>query len=152
MPQKIILDVDTGRDDAVAILMAGHHPALDLVAVLPVHGNAPLERTLDNTLRTLEAGGLGHVPVYAGAEMPLLGEYAPTLDLQRVALPLPQATKKPEQKHAVQYLIDYYMGEDGPETIYMPVGSQTNLALALRIEPRLADRIPLIITMGGGPI
>ena len=59
MPKKIILDVDTGRDDAVAMLMAGHHPALELVAVLPVHGNAPLERTLDNTLRTLEAGGFG---------------------------------------------------------------------------------------------
>ena len=67
-------------------------------------------------------------------------------------MPLPPATKKPEQKHAVQFLIDYYMGEDGPETIYMPVGSQTNLALALRIEPRLAERIPLIVTMGGAYI
>ena len=149
MPQKIILDVDTGRDDAVAMLMAGHHPALELVAVLPVHGNAPLERTLDNSLRTLEAGGLSHIPVYAGAKTPLLGEFAPTLDVQRVALPLPPATKKPEQKHAVQFLIDYYMGEDGPDTVYMPIGSQTNLALALRIEPRLAKRIPLIVTMGG---
>ena len=152
MPQKIILDVDTGRDDAVAMLMAGHHPALELVAVLPVHGNAPLDRTLDNTLRTLEAGGLGHVPVYAGAEFPLLGEFAPTLDVQRVALPLPPAQKKPEPKHAVQFLIDYYMGEDGPETIYMPVGSQTNLALALRIEPAIAEGFPLIVTMGGAYI
>jgi ribosylpyrimidine nucleosidase len=149
LSQKIILDVDTGRDDAVAMLMAGHHPALELVAVLPVHGNAPLKRTLDNTLRTLEAGGLSHIPVYAGAETPLLGEFAPTLDIQRVALPLPPATKTTEQEHAVKFLIDYYMSEDGPETIYMPLGSQTNLALALRIEPRLAERIPRIVTMGG---
>ncbi|MCD4671600.1 MAG: nucleoside hydrolase [Anaerolineaceae bacterium] len=149
MPQKVILDVDTGRDDAVALLMAGHHPALELVAVLPAHGNAPLETTLDNTLRTMEAGGLGHIPVYAGAETPLLGQFAPTLDIQRVKLPLPPASKQAEKKHAVQFLIDYYMGADGPQTIYMPVGSQTNLALALRIEPRIAERIPHIVTMSG---
>ncbi|MDX9864873.1 MAG: nucleoside hydrolase [Anaerolineaceae bacterium] len=149
MPQKIILDVDTGRDDAVAILMAGHHPALELAAVLAVHGNAPLETTLDNTLRTLEAGGLTHVPVYVGAEVPLMGKFAPTLDVQRVKLPLPSAAKRPENKHAVQFLIDYYMSVDGPETIYMPVGPQTNLAVALRIEPRIVERIPRIVTMGG---
>jgi inosine-uridine nucleoside N-ribohydrolase len=149
MPQKVILDVDTGRDDAVAMLMAGHHPAIELVAVLPVHGNAPLERTLENTLRTLEAGGLAHVPVYVGAETPLLGEFAPTLAVQRVELPLPGASKQAENQHAVQFLIDYYMSDEGPRTIYMPVGSHTNLALALRIEPRIAERIPRIVTMGG---
>ena len=149
MAQKIILDVDTGRDDAVAILMAGHHPSLDLVAVLPVHGNAPLETTLDNTLRTLEAGGLLHIPVYVGAATPLLGKIVPTLDVQRVNLPLPPATKQAAEKHAVEFLIDYYMGTEGPDTIYMPLGPQTNLALALRIEPRIAERIPRIVTMGG---
>ena len=60
-PQKVILDVDTGGDDAVAILLAGHHPALKLVAVTVTHGNGPLERTLDNTLRLVEAGNLSHV-------------------------------------------------------------------------------------------
>lgn len=58
MARKVILDVDTGRDDAVAILLAGHHPGVDLVSVLAVHGNAPLQRTLDNTLKTVQAGGL----------------------------------------------------------------------------------------------
>lgn len=149
MPQKVILDVDTGRDDAVAISMAGHHRDLELAAVLPGHGNALLETTLDNTLRTLEAGGLSHVPVYAGAEIPLLGVYAPTLDIQRGKLPLPPAKKQAEEKHAVEFLIEYYMGSDGPSTIYMPIGAQTNLALALRIEPKLAARIPQIVTMGG---
>lgn len=149
VPQKVILDVDTGRDDAVALLMAGHHPALELVAALAVHGNAPLETTLDNTLRTLAAGGLAHVPVYAGAAVPLLGQFAPTLDIQRVRLPLPQTAKQTEQENAVQFLIDYYLGENGPQTIYMPLGPQTNLALALRLEPRLARRIPRIVTMGG---
>lgn len=149
LPQKVILDVDTGRDDAVALLMAGHHPALELVAALAVHGNAPLETTLDNTLRTLAAGNLGHVPVFAGAAVPLLGRFAPTLDIQRVQLPLPATDKQPERMHAVQFLIDYYLGEEGPRTIYMPVGPHTNLALALRLEPCLAERIPRIVTMGG---
>ncbi len=58
MPKKIILDVDTGGDDAVAILLAGHHPELQLEAVTVTHGNAPLLTTLDNTLRVIEAGKL----------------------------------------------------------------------------------------------
>ena len=51
MAQKVIMDVDTGCDDAVAMLIAGHHKDLELVAALPVHGNAPLEQTIENTLR-----------------------------------------------------------------------------------------------------
>ena len=63
---KLIMDVDTGGDDAVAMLMAGHAKELELVAVTAVHGNASLQTTLRNTLATLEAGGLADVPVYAG--------------------------------------------------------------------------------------
>ena len=72
MRQKLILDVDTGFDDAAAILLAGHHPALELTAITVTHGNAPLAVTLDNTLRVVQAGGLAHVPVYAGAAHALL--------------------------------------------------------------------------------
>jgi inosine-uridine nucleoside N-ribohydrolase len=149
MPQKVILDVDTGCDDAVAMLMAGHHPDLDLVAVLPEHGNAPLEATLDNTLRLLSAGKLEHVPVYIGAESPLIGPIIAGSGDQIVRLPFPQSDIKPQEKPAALFLIDYYMSGEGKDTIYLPIGPLTNLALALRIEPRLADRIPRIVTMGG---
>ena len=149
MTKKVILDVDTGCDDAVALLIAGHHPDIELVAALPVHGNAPLTQTLDNTLRLLCAGKLEHVPVYVGASHPLIGPIIAGDGDQVVKLPFPEPTIKPQEKHAVNFLIDYYMGGEGKDTIYMPVGPLTNLALALRIEPRLKDHIPSIVTMGG---
>lgn len=149
MPQKVILDVDTGGDDAVAILLAGHHPALELAAVTVTHGNAPLPVTLENTLRVMQAGRLEHIPVYAGAYSPLIGPPIPTHRYQSEILPVPPAVLCAQSKHAVEFLIEYYLGPYGTETIYMPVGPQTNLALALRLEPRLAQRIPRIVTMAG---
>lgn len=151
MTHKIILDVDTGADDAVAILLAGHHPALDLAAVAVTHGNASLPVTLDNTLRVLQAGGLAHVPVFAGAERALVAVPPPSEPVQLSTLPLlpPGPALAPRPTHAVEFLVDYYMGPDGPDTTYVPLGPHTNLALALRLEPRLAARIPRIVTMAG---
>lgn len=149
MRQKLILDVDTGFDDAVAILLAGHHPALELVAVCVTHGNAPLPITLDNTLRVLQAGGLAHILVFAGAERALVAEPPYTDPLQHAALPLPAPTLMAQPKRAAEFLIEYYLGPEGPNTTYVPVGPQTNLALALRLEPQLAKRIPNLLTMAG---
>jgi len=150
--QKVILDVDTGCDDAVAMLMAGHHPSLEFVAVLPVHGNVHLEVTLENTLKLLSAGKLEHVPVYAGANAPLIGPIIAGDGDQIIRLPFPESSIQPREPHAVNFLIDYYMSGEGKDTIYMPIGPLTNLALALRIEPKLAERIPKIVTMGGAYI
>jgi len=152
MAQKVILDVDTGCDDAVAMLMAGHHPALELVAVLPVHGNVHLVVTQENTLKMLSAGKLEHVPVYVGANAPLIGPIIAGDGDQIIRLPFPESHIQPQDKHAVKFLIDYYMSGEGADTIYMPIGPLTNLALALRIEPKLAERIPKIVTMGGAYI
>jgi inosine-uridine nucleoside N-ribohydrolase len=149
MPQKVIMDVDTGCDDAVAMLLAGHHKATELVAVLPVHGNAPLDQTLENTLRLLTAGKLEHIPVYAGADSPLIGPIIRGSGDQIVKLPFPPPSIRPQKQHAVNFLIDYYMSGEGDNTVYMPIAPLTNLALALRIEPNLKDRIPRIVTMGG---
>ena len=152
MVQKVILDVDTGCDDAVAMLMAGHHPALEFVAVLPVHGNVHLEVTLENTLKLLSAGKLEYVPVYVGANAPLIGPIIAGDGDQIIRLPFPESSIQPQEPHAVNFLIDYYMSGEGKDTIYMPIGPLTNLALALRIEPKLAERIPKIVTMGGAYI
>ncbi len=152
MAQKVILDVDTGCDDAVAMLMAGHHPELEFVAVLPVHGNVHLEVTRENTLKLLSAGKLEHVPVYVGANAPLIGPIIAGDGDQIIRLPFPESSIQPQDKHAVNFLIDYYLSGEGAETIYMPIGPLTNLALALRIEPELAERIPKIVAMGGAYI
>ena len=152
MPQKIILDVDTGGDDAVAILLAGHHPNQNLKAVTVCHGNGTLEVCLDNTRRVLEAGGLQKVPVYAGAYHPLIADPIDSHPIQKSTLPLPEPTMPQKRQHAVDFLVEYYMGPRGPETIYAPLAPHTNLALALRLEPRLVERIPRIVTMGGAYI
>jgi inosine-uridine nucleoside N-ribohydrolase len=149
MTQHVILDVDPGSDDAVAILLAGHHPELDLVAVTVTFGNAPLPRTLENTLRTVEVGELAGVPVFPGATRPLLADPLPTDPVQRALLPLPPATFTAQTQRAVDFLVDFYLGANGPDTVYVPLGPQTNLALALRLEPRIAERIPRIVTMAG---
>jgi inosine-uridine nucleoside N-ribohydrolase len=149
MAQKIILDVDTGGDDAVAILLAGHHSSVDLVAVTVCHGNGPLEVTLDNTLRVLQAGQLEKTPVYAGSVHPIIGDLIQSHPIQKSILPLPPARITPTPGRAVDFIVDYYLGSNGPETIYAPTGPQTNLALALRLEPAIARRIPRIVTMAG---
>lgn len=147
--QKIILDVDTGFDDAVALLLAGHHAALELVAVTVCHGNAPLAVTLENTRRVLAAGGLGHVPVYAGAERALIAPPLATDATQDKVFDLPPASRPVEAQRAAEFLIDYYLSPAGPETVLVPLAPQTNVALALRLEPRLAARVPRVMTMAG---
>lgn len=148
----MILDVDTGFDDAAAILLAGHHPALELVAVTVTHGNAPLSVTLDNTLRVMRVGGLSRLPVYPGAERALLAAPLPTDPLQQLTLDLPPSALTAQPRRAAEFLVEYYLGQHGPDTVYVPVGPQTNLALALRLESRLAARIPRIVTMAGAYI
>src|SRR5918998_3540745 len=70
-PTPVILDVDPGHDDAVAVMLACGAPALDLLAVPTVAGNAPLEKTTRNALRVLSLTGHTDVPVAAGASTPL---------------------------------------------------------------------------------
>lgn len=149
MPQKLIIDVDTGGDDAVAMLLAGYHPAVELVAVTCVEGNAPLELVVRNSLTVLEQGRLAQVPVYPGLDRHLHSQPYPRDPDQERRLKLPEPAIRPAEGHAVDFLIDYYLGEAGPETILVPVAPLTNIALALLREPRLAKRIPGMVMMGG---
>jgi len=147
--QKVILDVDTGTDDAIALLMAGHASALELVGVTVVQGNAPLPVTLANTCKVLAAGHLAHVPVYAGMDRPLLRPRVPTGPGQSLAFALPEPDLSPRSVHAVDFLVHHFLSPAGPETILIPVAPLTNLAMALLREPRLAERIPRLVMMGG---
>ena len=74
MPTPIILDVDTGTDDTVAILLALASPELDVRAITVAGGNVGLQRTLANTL-ALKKLARSDVPVYRGADRPLLGAF-----------------------------------------------------------------------------
>jgi purine nucleosidase len=72
MAQKIILDCDPGHDDALALLLANAHPAIELLAVTTVAGNQTLDKTTRNARRVMSFAGIKEVPVAAGAARPLM--------------------------------------------------------------------------------
>ena len=157
MTTKLIIDCDTGSDDAVAIMAAALHPALDLIAVTTVNGNVPLENTTDNTLRVLDAIG-STIPVHPGCARPLVRPDFPIPrdvlnagreEFQKRRLDLPDPVSAASQQGAVDVLIEHYLGPDGPHTTLVAVGPLTNVAAALAAEPRLAARIPRLVIMGG---
>lgn len=151
MLRPIILDCDPGHDDAVALLLALASPELEVLAVTVTHGNVPLERTLHNALSVCALAGSG-VPVYAGADRPLLrgalhashvhGESG----LGDVVLPAP--TRGPNPGRAADVLIETALARPGELTL-VATGPLTNVALALRLEPRLAETLREIVLMGG---
>lgn len=161
--QKVILDVDTGTDDAVAIMLAALSKDLDLLGVCSVNGNRGIEFTTENTLRVVEYLGLADkIPVYKGCSLPLVSTLTPgrrdgipatgSMDKNNIHgdyVELPPATIKPQEEHAVFWLIETLMKSEG-DIILIPVGPLTNIAMALRIEPRIADKIQSIMVMGGG--
>lgn len=156
MTTQLILDCDTGTDDAVAIMAAVMHPALDLVAVTTVNGNVPLDNVTENTLRVL---GLleSDVPVYSGAHRPLIRQDFPIprhvlnsgTSIHPDYLDLPPSRRAAEDQSAVSFLIEHFMGPGGSETVLVATGPLTNIAAALAAEPKLADRIGRLILMGG---
>ena len=156
MTTRLILDCDTGTDDAVAIMAAASHAELDLVAVTTVNGNVPLSNVTENTLRVLDLLG-STVPVYVGATRPLV---RPDFPIPREVLrsgggvhpdylDLPPSVSSAREQTAVSFLIDYYLSEESADTVLVATGPLTNVALALAAEPRLAQRIPRLIVMGG---
>ncbi len=153
--RKLILDVDTGTDDAVAIMLAALHPDLELVACTTVNGNRAIEHTTDNTLRTLDHIGRGDIPVYAGLSRPVARVDFPIPRNQRdpgvhfVEMPFAPAQSKAQSANAIEYLIETYRQATDPITL-VPVGPLSNIASALALFPKLVDYVPEIIIMGGG--
>ena len=152
MTLPIILDVDTGVDDALALLAAVRHPDLDLIAVSCVTGNASLERVVENTLRVLDAAGAPDIPVAAGAVRPLI---APPRSAGHVhgedglaGIALPESGRVPDPEGAVAMLRRVILAHPEPVTI-VALAPQTNLALLLRIHPEVARNIARIVFMGG---
>lgn len=156
MATKVILDVDTGTDDAVALMLAALHPDIDLIAATSVSGNVPLPITTENTLRVFDHIGL-NVPVYAGAAAPLVRADFPVprdqpmpgkTNVHGTYLDIPPATSKAQGTSAIEFLIETYRATTD-EIVLVPVGPLTNIAAALIAEPRLVNLIPRIIIMGG---
>ncbi len=152
----VVLDVDTGVDDACALLLAATHPGLDLRAVSCVGGNAPVDDVVRNTLIALEAAGRRDVPVSRGAERPLLET---PVDARHVhgadgmgELGWPAAPTPVDPRHAVELLRDVCRSaaRDGMPLTLVPLAPLTNIALLLRTYPDAAQGISRIVFMGGG--
>jgi pyrimidine-specific ribonucleoside hydrolase len=146
----VVLDVDTGVDDALAILLAIRSPRLDVRAITCVAGNAAVDQVVANTLKVLDVAGAGDIPVARGADRPLL---EPVRDARHVHgedgmgdLGLPESPRQPVPGHAVELLRRTIA--DGPLTL-ITLAPLTNVALLLRTYPEVAGQIERIVVMGG---
>jgi len=149
MPQRIILDVDTGTDDAVALMVAALCPELELVGVTTVNGNCPVEVCTENTLRVFDHIGV-RVPVFEGVAAPLARPgFEHPRHIHGTYLDIAPATTPVESAHAVDWLIATLLASEG-DIVLVPVAPLTNIALAIRREPRILDQIKELVIMGGG--
>ena len=152
MTTRIILDVDTGTDDAVALMVAALSPDIALVGATTVNGNTALTNCTENSLRVFDHIGLTGVPVHEGMAQPLVRpnphQINPASRIHGDLLDLPPSRSTKGSQHAVDWLIDTYMASDGDITL-VPVGPLTNIATAMRKEPRMIERIPELVILGG---
>jgi inosine-uridine nucleoside N-ribohydrolase len=157
MSRQIILDVDTGTDDAVAILLAALHPDLDLIGVTTVSGNVPVENTTDNTLRVLDLIDRSDIPVFPGLAHPIARRGFPgqrhfergtKADMHGLSLPLPEARTGARPTSAVEYLLETLRATTEQLTL-VAVGPQSNIATAVAIDPSIKDAVGELVIMGG---
>jgi inosine-uridine nucleoside N-ribohydrolase len=152
-PTKIIFDTDPGIDDAMALLFIEASPALDLIAITTIFGNADIETTTRNALYLKQRFGLA-APVFKGTDKPLTRPRNPSPtfvhgenglgDVELAGL----IPAQPEAKPAHQAIIDLARQYPG-EVVLCAVGPLTNLALALQADPEVASLLKSVVIMGG---
>ena len=153
---KIIMDVDTGIDDAIAMCLALGNEKIDVLGFTTTFGNRRCEVTTKNTLKILELVGRTDVPVAAGATRPMVKEYNPPEysivhgydGLGDMENPLPEPSITPVEKSAVQFMADTLRASDEPITL-VPVGPMTNVASLILAHPELLPKIKEVVLMGG---
>lgn len=151
MRRRVILDCDTGTDDAIAIMLAAARPELELLAVTAVWGNHAVEHTADNSRRTLDLIGRADIPVYAGRSAPIApppGAPAAEGSPEPDTLPLPPATQGIEPQDAVEWLVETARTATERFTL-VPTGSMTTIASAIAAEPSFVEAVEEIVVMGG---
>lgn len=147
----VMLDVDTGVDDAAALALALGMEA-DLVAVSTVAGNVPIDFSTDNTLRVLSLLGAEDVPVFRGASRPLVAGYKDAAHVHGSnglgGADLPEPLAEEQELTAPEAIVAMAEEFDG-ELIFVSVGPMTNLAMALSLRPRIVEQIARVVIMGG---
>jgi purine nucleosidase len=150
--KQILIDTDPGIDDALAILLAVASPELRVEGLTIVPGNSTLANNVRNALAILELAGRRDIPVAGGMPVPLVKSLlvAPETHgdngLGYAVLPEPRLPAV--LTHGVQFLIERILAK--PEEITLVcLGPLTNLAMALRLEPRIIPALKEVIIMGG---
>ena len=147
----MIIDCDPGVDDAMAFIAAARWA--DLVGITTVAGNVPLVHTTANACRLRSLLGLD-VEIHSGADGPLVGvqEFATHVHGETGLgdVVLPESDRGADSDDAVGYLVETTRSEEGLHLV--PIGPLTNVALALRADPGLADRVASITLMGGSAL
>jgi len=150
---RIIIDTDPGVDDALTFLLALASPEIELEALATVHGNIGIEKTTRNSLAVLELANARHIPVARGCSLPLVSELRNSGEavhgqsgIGRAILPEPQS--KVVDRHAIDFLIGRILAEPNQITLFT-IGPMTNLALAIRKEPRIVPALKGLVAMGG---
>ena len=151
-PVNILMDVDTGVDDAMALAMAVASPDLNLVGVTTVAGNVSLIQATDNTLRVLDYLGATDVPVNRGMSRPLSRDHFDAAHFHGSdglgGAPLPASQRMPEAMTAPEFIVRSAHEYRGQLTLVF-VGPLTNLAVALALEPDLPELVSRTVIMGG---
>ncbi|NWJ24684.1 nucleoside hydrolase [Rhizobium sp. RM] len=153
--RKIIIDTDPGQDDAAAIMLAFASPdEMEILGLCAVAGNVPLKLTSRNIRIICELCNRTDIPVYEGAEKPLVrkpitaehvhgntGLDGPVLD---------EPTMAAQTQHAVDFMIETLLREPAGTVTLCTLGALTNVALALQKAPEIAGRVKELVMMGGG--
>ncbi|MBS4207006.1 nucleoside hydrolase [Bacillus sp. FJAT-50079] len=153
MKRKLILDVDTGIDDALAIILAVKSRQFDILGITTVNGNVSLESATRNTCKILDLLNEQQIDVIKGAHAPLFR--TPFFE-HRVhgedglggALADIQAKKQPDEGYAPDFIIHSVLNFPGEVTLVM-TGPLTNLALAIKKCPEIVHKVKEVIFMGG---
>ena len=147
---KIILDCDPGHDDAVAILLAGKSPKIELLGVTVSSGNQTIEKTSKNAYNVVKYLDI-NVPVAVGATHPIIRDVEVCEKIHGESgldgFTFPKYEYNFDKRHAVNFIIDTLLEN---ENVTMVVtGPLTNFALALRINPNIKSHIKEVVLMGG---
>lgn len=149
--RKIIIDTDTGADDAVALIMALKSKEVKVEAITTVAGNVPLELATKNALMCIEVAGGQTPPLYVGAAKPLFRNLVNSFGVHGADgmgdQDLIHPTLTPNNGHAVDAILNIIENNPG-EIELVTIGPATNIALAILKAPETMKKVKHIYSMG----